>query len=345
MVNSGTINFKNLENAESNITNNVGGEITIQGTLNNHGDFKNYGKVRGLGTVSPNTFTVGDKGAGFGFKNYSTGIVVFNGNTTFQGYTLNDGIIQINNGNLNITSNPSNNMAGTNGRVIVTNGTSTISNSGACFAGTGMKFCDVNTAGHGFDANANPGCVAGTNYTIDCSLILNLKLIGFDFVKQGADSRLRWIVETDLEQNKFVLQESFDGINYTTFETIVDNKKGLITYLSNPLKKYEGRVFYRMGIFQKDGSLKYSNVLTLDNNSNSIKAYPNPVNKNTIYVAVKSTKQTIINIFSIDGRLLLTKRVEGLKNYVVDLIPNIKGNILVEVINGAEFKKFKILVL
>lgn len=140
---------------------------------------------------------------------------------------VNEGAMSLT-GNLTITWN-GNNMAG-GGSLVVNNGISTIQNSGACFAQQ-INFCDRNTVGHGFD-NAN-GC---TNYTTaNCSTLLPVRIINFDFVNSAVDTRVRWTVETDEDNNRYELQSGTDGINLTLLETVVDNSKGLITYFSKPV--------------------------------------------------------------------------------------------------------------
>lgn len=338
LVNTGTFNVKHLENAEGNITNNTGSSVNISGNFSNHGEFKNYGAVIGTGSACGGTclFTVGDKNAGFGFKNYSAGTVSFVGNATFQGYMVNEGAISIN-GNLTITWN-GNNMAG-GGNLLVNNGVSTLQNSGACFASM-INFCDRNTAGHGFDVKNNPSC---NNYTTaNCSTLLPVRLISFDILNSAVDTRIRWTIETDEDYNKFELQSGIDGINFTTVETIVDNRKGLVTYLSKPVSP-EIKTFYRLIIYYKDGSRDYSKVLVLNNNNtDGISIFPNPVRNNFFTLSVKNTAGTILNVFTAEGRLLLSKKMNGQTNYQVELPVSAKGSLVAEVLHNGIYKRIKL---
>ncbi|MEZ0484990.1 putative Ig domain-containing protein [Fibrella aquatica] len=164
--NANLMTFSNLENAESDIRNAAGATITIGRYFFNHGNIINDGLINTIcgpfGSVGCE-FIVGNKGPGKIFTVTGDGCMSVVGNTTFNGPGFINGTLEIT-GDLTIN----NAVSGTNGRIIVNNGVSTITVAGS-YNGTGMKFCDKNTANNQFDVvNANSPSV-NVVYTVDCS--------------------------------------------------------------------------------------------------------------------------------------------------------------------------------
>lgn len=177
-----------------------------------------------------------------------------------------------------------------------------------CPTFTGGSFVDCNDVGSNASSGAplgdltltttgNPGEVylvivdteGADQFTVSSEVILlNTKLIAFDGAKEGESNLLTWEVEEEKQVDRYVLERSSNGVDFTTLseKTALNNGNPTMFYNYRDLLPGRGAKYYRLKSLAMDGSFEYSNVVVLsrgDDNLGGVAIYPNPT-KGTFYI-------------------------------------------------------------
>jgi hypothetical protein len=114
----------------------------------------------------------------------------------------------------------------------------------------------------------------------DCPLPVNL--VSFNAVKINSDALITWSTSSEKQNAYFVVQRSYDGINFEDIHIIPGNGTSSAThnyhYLDN---NPNGMVSYRLKQVDIDGKYSFTNVVVLDMRkaSFSFDVYPVPANE------------------------------------------------------------------
>lgn len=166
----------------------------------------------------------------------------------------------------------------------------------------------------------------GTNTTsifpvqVNCLTILPVTWLSVNGQMQNGNAIIKWATATESNTDKFEIEHSTDGINYI--------KAGTKTAAGNSstTKQYEfvhpspasGKNFYRIKQIDLDGRFTYSSIIVLHNSNarTSLIIAPNPVqNEATLYCNEPGSK--IIQLYSMNGALLYTQKINGENNRLV----------------------------
>lgn len=178
----------------------------------------------------------------------------------------------------------------------------------ACPTFTGGSFVDCNDVGTNaisglplgsftLTTTGNPGEVylvivdteGADQFTISSSIILlNTKLVAFDGFKNGENNVLTWEVQEERQVDRYVLERSTNGIDFTVLSEkfALNNADPTIRYNHTDVLPGIGSKYYRLKSIAIDGSFEYSNVVVLsrgDDNWGGVAIYPNPT-KGIFYV-------------------------------------------------------------
>lgn len=138
---------------------------------------------------------------------------------------------------------------------------------------------------------------------------LPVELSRFTAVKVKHSARLEWVTATEINNEKFIVERSADGRNFTGIGTV----KGAGN--SSRTQKYQftdeqaaafagasGKVFYRLTQIDFNGQSSRSDVAVVyfgNERTNALTAYPNPV-LNTVTLTVQSENKGQMNILVTD---------------------------------------------
>ena len=139
---------------------------------------------------------------------------------------------------------------------------------------------------------------------------LPVNLINFTAQKRGAVNIITWQTSQELNTNRFIIERSIDGTNFTAIGQI--NSTGN----SNTAKNYSfidntpirGINYYRLKIIDNDNSNKLSAIKNVRNEgATTITVYPNPV-KTVMQLKVNSDKidKALVTVIDLNGKTLLT---------------------------------------
>ena len=161
----------------------------------------------------------------------------------------------------------------------------------------------------------NPGgidLIAITGISIS-NLALPTRFTSFNAVENNSVVNLKWTVENETSVNKYEIERSTDGINYSKINEMKNTATttGANTYyfpdnVSGILSDY---LYYRVKQYDHDATYYYSKTISIrrNNKNAAVIIYPNPASE-TLYINIANTandKGTITVINSSGARISL----------------------------------------
>jgi hypothetical protein len=163
---------------------------------------------------------------------------------------------------------------------------------------------------------------------------LPVNFIDFEAKKISGGVQLTWKVAGEENVNRYEVERSTDGRNFTSVGSVATTKRDVYTYFDN---RSSTTVYYRIKNVDNDGKFKYSTIARLVNGKSEIvlKAFPQPVaNQLTVqHPVVKGN--TILTLSAADGRIVRTlKASSGSMQTFVDMSTLQKGMYLIRFDGG-----------
>jgi len=161
---------------------------------------------------------------------------------------------------------------------------------------------------------------AATNSaSTDCSIVpLPVELVDFKAVSNGSEVNLSWSTLSERENDFFVVERSYDGAQWTSFEMVQGAGN------SNVIRHYEvvdqtpngSVVYYRLKQFDFDGSVVVSDPISLVREGVvDARLYPNPAG-NLLQV---SSTESIMSIDIVSPTGALAMKIEQINGNTIDL--------------------------
>jgi hypothetical protein len=169
-------------------------------------------------------------------------------------------------------------------------------------------------------------------------IVLPLQLTAFSVTAQQNTALLDWTMEQAAGLDHFNVQHSTDGATFTAIGTVAaaTGDAGSANYTftdQNPIKALN---YYRIEIFNEDGSTTYSGIRTLGSASAAtatVSIYPNPA---TDRIHVTTSANTAFNILIIDvqGRVVRQVAVASGNTADITISDLVKGIYFAEILTG-----------
>lgn len=175
--------------------------------------------------------------------------------------------------------------------------------------------------------------------------MLPVTILSFTGIKTGETALLQWQVAQEVNLEKYVVQTSADGSNFTAIGTVVAT--GKTTYQFSHTKPVLGNNFYRLQSVDKDGKVAYSAIVKLNfGKAWQVTLSPNPV-KGTLYLQSTQAGKFEVNLYDATGRKIkqfsaVQMAVGERKSLSVNSLP--KGTYTVEMSSRTERTVLKIVV-
>lgn len=173
----------------------------------------------------------------------------------------------------------------------------------------------------------------GTDYqvTFDCSTfstfyihpvaypyeVLPVELLSFTGTNVGDKNRLEWIVASEHNTDRYVVEKSLDVSNwfYVGEKPAAGNSTQKLTYELFDNFPVAGNNYYRLKIYDQDGTFKYSQVINIPvaavNTTGIVGAYPNPTSSDIVLVISSATDQSgTVRIFDMLGKMVRSTSVD-----------------------------------
>lgn len=144
----------------------------------------------------------------------------------------------------------------------------------------------------------------GGGATGDGGSPLPLELLNFyGHLNDQHQAALFWETASEIDIQHFVVQKSFNGLQFESVDTVNAKGGGLYTFL-NKTSEHQS-VYYRLQIDEYSGIQSFSDIIKLDVNSAGtldLKVFPNPAHQR---VSVLSSSSGILSLHGIDGKEVL----------------------------------------
>ena len=155
------------------------------------------------------------------------------------------------------------------------------------------------------------GCIDSTSVTFNPICVLPIKLTQFTAAWKNSIPALNWHVENAINFKNFVVERSFDGVQFTKISTVNYNSSlSNYEYFDNALANATGKIFYRLILVDDNGSIKYSEIRLLTaTQKKDVIVYPNPF-QNAIEISLnvsKAEEKIELALYTSDGKLIMDK--------------------------------------
>jgi hypothetical protein len=124
--------------------------------------------------------------------------------------------------------------------------------------------------------------------------------------------RVDWITKDEVDETKYVIERSYDGVNFMEIGEMKSKNQALNLYQYSDMNPKMGRSFYRVKHIEANGSLDYSkikNTVLYANGGEPVATYPNPVT-NSMFVEILDTDNAegVIEVYNAYGILVKTEK-------------------------------------
>ncbi|MDP1725649.1 MAG: T9SS type A sorting domain-containing protein, partial [Bacteroidota bacterium] len=192
------------------------------------------------------------------------------------------------------------------------------------------------------------GWMTGT----DVSNPLPVKLININAHAISNAIKVNWTTASEINSSYFVVERSVNGKSFVKAGTVKanGNSSKMISYTYNDAEGKallaKGTVYYRLAIYDKDGSREYSKVVAVDESSGkdlSAEVFPNPFNDQVVVNVVNPNGGNInISVIDINGKELYNANFANSNNILnLESIP--AGIYFVKVSNNDVVKVVKLI--
>ena len=181
---------------------------------------------------------------------------------------------------------------------------------------------------------AAPGCLLPT------------KLSYFGAEISNCVTKLKWIAESETDFNKYVVEYSRNGVDFSEAGFINAAQQGLPKTYFFQHTPPEGKSFYRLKLLDIDGRVNYSKTIAINSscNNSSVLIYPNPVTDflNINIAVVSSSGKMKAVLYNTQGQLLFNKPLASGTN-VIDMRSIPSGIYSLQVIENDKISLYKII--
>ncbi len=140
-----------------------------------------------------------------------------------------------------------------------------------------------------------------------------LDLVSFEARPSRENVLLSWRTENEKNTDRFEIERSVDGNSFATVGTVSakgDGATGRNDYSFTDDAPLAGVQFYRLKMWDKDGKMKYSNVVKVSfDGVLAVKIFPNPANSFVELKNISGFNKAVISNMS--GQVLLSRAIYG----------------------------------
>lgn len=175
--------------------------------------------------------------------------------------------------------------------------------------------------------------------------MLPVKLSAFTVKLTGATAEITWTTDMEENSDRFEIERSLDGINWTKAATVKSKGNSTIVnhYNYNDALKLSGSVSYRLKMIDIDGSAAYSPIRTVKAEcAVEMSMFPNPA-VNYVMISGKDNNAKNVQLFNQSGQML--KQMSGNGNINFSVAEFKSGNYIVRVVDATGVaKSFKLII-
>jgi hypothetical protein len=124
-------------------------------------------------------------------------------------------------------------------------------------------------------------------------------------------AQLQWQTTNAVNFDHFIVQRSSDGVNFQDINTTpgFNNNSTIQNYSYTDDFARNGNLYYRLAMVDIDGSVNYSNIISLSGNTTqNISIFPTMIENGSVYInAPQSVSRAKMELFDMNGRMINQK--------------------------------------
>lgn len=217
-----------------------------------------------------------------------------------------------------------------------------------------QKEIDRNNAAYAFQGNRNPFVdfpqYVNQVWNATCPGLgaLPVDIVFFAGKLNGNIVLLEWEVATEINLDRYEIERSFNGADYSTIGTVNASGKSSYTYNDN-IESFRGRrMYYRLKKTDKDGKFGYSAIFSLHVPLNTkFTVYPNPASAQIrLQLNNGGNEPAFVRVTDISGKLVYAKQEKPVNGIIYIPVASLAaGNYVVRVsMNREEFSQRVVVV-
>jgi len=184
--------------------------------------------------------------------------------------------------------------------------------------------------------------IALDDIIINYSGLAPVSLLSFDARRSGAINNLTWSTSQEINSNKFVVERSNDGLNFTAigYVNAAGNSVAEKSYRYIDAVPMKGNNYYRLRMIDNDNAYRFSAIKNVRNlGVADMQINPNPVQTQmTVAIEAETSEKATIVITDLSGKRVyngFTSVISGLNNVNIPVNNLSKGTYVVRVmLNG-----------
>ncbi len=190
--------------------------------------------------------------------------------------------------------------------------------------------------------------ISNSNFTITFTIPVSL----LDFTARADKSRVlaQWQTSQEVNSSKFIVERSTNGSDFTAIGSVeaAGNSSLTRTYNFADLDPQPGLNYYRLKLVDRDGSFKYSKIVTAKfNPAFDLFISPNPAQDHVTISGKALQGNTLLEVFSANGQRIFSKSYNNTLQFREDLSTRgyASGLYRVRISNGNNVVNKKLVIL
>jgi hypothetical protein len=213
------------------------------------------------------------------------------------------------------------------------------------FTGYSAAGVTANTRWMGFDYQVSGDLLADptiyqVNAIADCASPLPIQLIDFSVREDNGDALLIWSTASELNNDRFLLLRTVDGIEYETAGIVsgAGNSSTVLNYSFRDRNPEKGLSYYKLRQVDFDGTKTDSEPVAYTNDtSGEFRLFPNPTHRNLTLSTALPYEQVDVIIYDLSGRVINRLNYGAIENQDFELEGH-PGTYFVEILVDGERK-------
>ncbi len=189
----------------------------------------------------------------------------------------------------------------------------------------------------------DPGVGGDGQVIVIPSNFLPIELISFSGQLKDQVIMLSWTTLSELDNNKFIVEKSNEG---GLFRPIGEIKGAGTSYERQRYQYFDenpnvGINYYRLKQVDFDGKFEFSSVISVNFRKNSEIQILHSVGSNRLIVQFEREENAFIEIFDVNGQLILSRNYDGVLEPGIDLSDLISGLYLIHIKTETQTETFR----
>ena len=177
-------------------------------------------------------------------------------------------------------------------------------------------------------------------YKIVTPIAVPLTLLNFSGTPLPGYNELKWITESEQNMDKYVVEYSDDGYNYSSVgEVVSENDVNRRNYsFRHTVTSSSPVAYYRLKMLEINGTHQFSAVIRIGNQvSAGVRIYPTSVSNNLLNI-VSDKPVEKIKITNTNGAELFAKDINGTRGFFTITLPVLQKGIYIVRVTGKSFQ-------